>query len=69
MTDDGLSMTTVSFKCPRSLWDKVREYAVKDDRPYSAVIRFALSRLVGGSAKARVPGRPPSNGQQTIKCV
>ena len=68
MTDDGLSMMTVSFKCPRHLWDRVRAYAVKDDRPYSSVIRIAISRLVGGDSKARVPGRPPANGAK-VKCL
>ena len=68
MTDDGLDMITVSFRCPRRLWDKVREYATRDDRPYSSVIRIALGRMVGASPTVRVPGRPPASGAK-VQCL
>jgi len=67
MTDDGQSMLTISFKCSRSLWERVKAYAARNDRGYSSVVRMALARFVGGTDRARAQGRP--NGRQTVKCV
>ena len=68
MTNDGLTMVPVTFKCPVTLLDQVRAYATREDRDVSSVCRIALSRLVGGAIKARRKGRPKSK-QQKVRCL
>ena len=69
MTNDGLSMVNVSFKCPQSLWERVKEYAAKEDRDYSSVCRLALSKFFSvGCAVLRRKGRPNDRGQE-VRCL
>ncbi len=44
--DNEQSIKTISFTLPEGLLNQVKEYAHKEDRNLSSVIRLALKKLI-----------------------
>ncbi|MBQ1344814.1 MAG: hypothetical protein IIY62_00485 [Kiritimatiellae bacterium] len=70
MTNDGLSMVTKSIKFPQTLWERIVDYAARDDRSYSSVVRLALGRFFGvNRVKTRGKGRPSGAKSQKVRVI
>lgn len=70
MTNDGLSMVTKSIKFPQTLWERIVDYAARDDRSYSSVVRLALDRFFNSTATpTRGKGRPRGKQSQKVRVV